>query len=316
MPTAENVLIIIVGLIVAGLGGALLYYLVHSMRQSADRVHPPESPVPRRPMPVVTEFHVTGDTAMTVFAVPLGDAEPGRHLVELLCAAGVEYVRERQRDGLPLDGVHHIEVSAMRGENPEVLCIVDLPDVGVLPEPDEKVHVDLADDPIAAVQEVVADASVAAPPSSTSTLEPIAGFIQLSGPTEAHLRSIGVDTDAMSLDDLVLGLLRVSGYAVHVGRSGMDVGFGETADVYGLTRNGQSTMLVILRHDEGSHPELEDSALARFAVGVGQSNVNQAMLVTDKFSPYSMYEREKRDKRLVFVTRERLQAFVDSFGLS
>jgi hypothetical protein len=29
-----------------------------------------------------------------------------------------------------------------------------------------------------------------------------------------------------------------------------------------------------------------------------------------------MYEREKRDKRLVFITRERLQAFVDSFGIS
>ena len=51
-------------------------------------------------------------------------------------------------------------------------------------------------------------------------------------------------------------------------------------------------------------------------MGVAQTNPATAILVTDKFSPYSMYEREKRDSRLVFVTRERLQAFVDSFGLS
>jgi hypothetical protein len=40
------------------------------------------------------------------------------------------------------------------------------------------------------------------------------------------------------------------------------------------------------------------------------------MLITDKFSPYSMYERERRDTRTIYVTRERLQAFADSFGLS
>lgn len=302
--------------VVAAVVASLLFYLVRSMRQSADRALPPESPVSKRPMPVVTEFHVKGDTATTLFAVPLGDAEPGQRLVDLLCASAVEFLRDKTTSGLPLDGVHHIEVSAMRGETPEVLCTVNLPDAGVLPERDEKVLVDLVDDPIAAVQEVVADASVAAPSSSTSTLEPVAGFVQLTGPTEAHLRSIGVDTDAMNLDDLVLGLLRLSGYDVHVGTSGKPASFGETADMYSLTRKGQSTMLVILRHDEGSHPELEDSALARFAVEVGQSNPDQAILVTDKFSPYSMYEREKRDKRLVFITRERLQAFVDSFGLS
>lgn len=312
MSGAVTILVIVVAAFVA----ALLFYLVRAMRQSAERALPVESPVAKRPMPIVTEFHVRGDVATTVLAVPLGDGEPSRHLVELLCVAGVEYVRDKVHNGLPLDGVRHIEVSAMRGDNPEVLCTIDLPDVGVLPEPEDKVSVNLVDDPIAAVQEVVADTAVAAPSSDISILEPVHEFVRLSGPTEAHLRSIGVDTDAMSLNDLVLGLLRVSGYDVHVGRSGMSASVGETADIYGLTRNGQSTMLVILRHEPGSHPELEDSALARFAVEVAQSNPAQAILVTDKFSPYSMYEREKRDKRLVCITRERLQAFVDSFGLS
>lgn len=312
MTVVFTILIIALGLAIVGFAAIAF----RTAGQSAERSGDSRVPVSKRPMPIVSEFHVTGNTATTVFAVPLGDAEPGQHLVELLCASAVEYLRDRSREGLPLDGVEHIEVSAMRGENREVLCTVDLPDVGVLPAMDEKVLVEPIHDPIAAVHEVVADTTVASAPSGGVSLAPVAELVELSGPTEAHLRSIGVDTDAMELDDLVLGLLRVSGYDVHVGRSGMSASLGGKADVYGLTRNGQQTMLVILRHDEGSHPELEDSVLARFAVEVAQTNPDQAVLVTDKYSPYSMYEREKRDNRCVFITRERLQSFVDSFGLT
>jgi hypothetical protein len=120
----------------------------------------------------------------------------------------------------------------------------------------------------------------------------------------------------MSLDDLVLGLLRVSGYDVHVGRTGMSDVQGGRADIYGLMRDGKSTLLLILSHEDGSHPELDDSILAKFAAGFAQSSDDQAILVTDKYSPYSMYEREKREPRCVYITRERLQAFVDSFGLT
>ena len=299
----------------------IVVFVVNSMRsaaESAERSVTAGSPVAKRPMPMVTEFHVKGGTATTLFAVPLGDVEAGQHLVDLLCATAVEYVREKQRDGLPLDGVHHIEVSAMRRASPEVLCTVDLPDAGVLPDRNDKVLVEPADDPIAAVHEVVADASVGSQPDTGTSLEPIAQTVELSGPTDAHLRSIGVDPATMDLKDLVLGLLRVSGYDVHVGRSGMSglVGITEgKADVFGLTRDGKSTMLAILRHEEGSHPELDDSVLAKFAIENAQMNPDQAILVTDKYSPYSMYEREKRDSRYVYITRERLQAFVDSFGL-
>jgi hypothetical protein len=315
LTVAVTILIIIIAVAVV----AFAAYALRSAGQTAERSVNTGSPVPKRPMPIVNEFHVSGDTASTVFAVPLGDAEAGEHLVELLCASAVEYVRDKTRDGFPLDGVRHIEVSAMRGDVSEVLCTIDLPDVGVLPDRDEKALIETSHDPIAAVHDVIADTSVAPQSGSTSTLEPIAQVVRLSGPTDAHLRSIGVDTDTMALDDLVLGLLRVSGYDVHVGRSGM-AGLagvqGGKADLYGLTRDGKSTMLLILSHADGSHPELDDSVLVKFAVEMAQINPDQAILVTDKYSPYSMYEREKRDKRLVFITRERLQAFVDSFGLA
>lgn len=316
METLETPALIIGALIIVVVVGSFLYYLIRSLRQSAARALPLMSPVSRRPMPAVTEFHVAGDTAQALFSVPLGDAEAGQHLIDLLSTAAIEHMRDMVEEGLPLEGVHRIQISAMRGENAEVLGNVEFPEVGVLPERDEDLPLHLVDNPIAVVQEVVADTSVSAAPSSTSTLDPVAGFIQLSGPTESHLRSFGVDTDTMNLDDLILGLLRVSGYEIDDGRSGTSVGFGEEVSIYGMRRDAQSTMLLLLPHEEGSHPELEDSALARFAVEVGRTNPDQAILVTDKFSPYSMYEREKRNKRLVFITRERLQAFVDSFGLS
>lgn len=297
---------------------AVIAYLVRSVGEAGEQAVSSGAPIPRRPKPIVNDFHVKGDTASAVFAVPLGDSEAGDHLIELLSASAVEYVRERMHDGLPLDGVRHIRVSAMRGQEPEVLGTVDLPDEGVLPDRDHKALVETTHDPIAAVHSVIADTTVGPPADGGATLESIAQSVALSGPTDAHLRSIGVDPATMDLNDLVLGLLRVSGYDVQVGRTGMSGLSGVRdgkADAYGLTRDGKSTLLVILNHDVASHPELEDSVLARFAVEMAQTNPDQAILVTDKYCPYTLYDREKRDKRCVYITRERLQAFVDSFGL-
>lgn len=311
-----NVVAVIVFLVVAIAIVALVIVAVKSFGQSAQRSVAPAPTLPQRPSPLVSDFHVKGDTARALFSVPLGDAPAGEHLTELLCASAVEYVRARKADGLPLDGVHHIEVSAMRGDEHEVVCTIDLPDAGELPDPRLNVLVELEHDPIAQVAAVVADTTVATSPPATKTLEPVSEFIELSGPTEAHLRSIGLNPDDMSLEDLVVGLLRVSGYEVNVGRTGFSIGSVEKAAIFGLRRNGQNTVLVILEHVIGTHPELEEKLLSEFAVGVAQTNPDVAILVTDKYSPYAMYEREKRDKRLVFITRERLQAFVDSFGIS
>jgi len=310
-----TVVAIVLLVVIAATVAAFAMNAVRTAGETAERAADAKPPLPKRPMPLVTTFHVKGHTASTVFNVPLGEAAPGRHLVDLLCASAVEYVRQKSEEGLPLDGVRHIEVSAMRGGEPEVIGSVDLPDVGVLPEADLTVLVEPTHDPIGAVAEVIAVTAVA-PPAAAATLEPIAEFLQLSGPTEAHLRAIGVDPESMTLEDLVLGLLRVSGYDVHVGRSGFTMGSDGRAATYGLSRAGQSTVLVILSHEHGSYPELDEKLLSEFAVGVAQTNPDVAVLVTDKYGPYALYEREKRDKRLVFVTRERLQAFVDSFGVA
>ena len=311
-----NVVAVIVFVVVAIAIAALLVVATKSFGQSAQQAVAAAPTLPQRPSPLVTDFHVKGDTARTVFSVPLGDAPPGEHLTDLLCANAIEYIRTRKADGLPLDGVHYVEVSAMRGDDPEVICTVDLPGAGELPDPRLNVLVELEHDPIAHVASVVADTTVSTSAPESRTLEPASEFIELSGPTEAHLRSIGVDPAGMSLKDLVIGLLRVSGYEVTVGRSGFSLASEEKASIFGLQRGGQNTVLVVMEHVAGTYPELDEKILSEFAVGVAQVNPDVAILVTDKYSPYAMYEREKRDKRLVFITRERLQAFVDSFGIS
>jgi hypothetical protein len=310
------VVAIIVFVVVAIAVAALLAAATKSFGQAAEQAVAAAPSLPQRPSPLVTDFHVKGDTARAVFSVPLGDAPPGDHLTDILCSSAIEYIRAKKEDGLPLDGVHHIEVSAMRGRVPEVVCTVDLPDPGELPDPRLNVLVELEHDPIAHVASVVADATVSTSAPETRELEPASEFIELSGPTEAHLRSIGVDPTDMSLKDLVIGLLRVSGYEVTVGRTGFSFGSDEKANIYGLQRGGQNTVLVVVEHVEGSYPELDERVFSEFAVGVAQVNPDVAILVTDMYGPYAMHEREKRDSRLVFITRERLQAFVDSFGIS
>ena len=47
-----------------------------------------------------------------------------------------------------------------------------------------------------------------------------------------------------------------------------------------------------------------------------QSGTDRGLLVSDKFGPYLVYEKEKREPRVHFITRERLQQFVDSLALT
>ena len=280
-----NVVTIFVFVVVAIAIAALLVVATKSFGQSAQQAVAAAPTLPQRPSPLVIEFHVKGDTARTLFSAPLGDGPPGQHLTDLLCASAIEYVRTRKADGLPLDGVHHIEVSAMRGADPEVVGTVDLPGAGELPDPRLNVLVELEHDPIAHVASVVADTTVSTVTPDTKTLEPVSEFVELSGPTEAHIRSMGVDPTDMSLQDLIVGLLRVSGYEVTVGRSGVSVGSDEKASMYGLQRGGQNTVLGIYPHIVGSYPELDEKILSEFAVVVAQVNPDVAILVTDKYGP-------------------------------
>jgi hypothetical protein len=294
-------------------------YGIRSFGQSQDRrshANTPEA-TPFRPEPTVSDFHVSGSTASVVFAVPLGDTEVGPHLTDLLNANAVEYVRSKVASGLPLDGVEHIAVSAMRGDHTELIDTVDLPAIGQLPDESAILSREtLPIDPVASLEAVTADATVAPSTSRSDTLEPVSEIVELTNHGEAHLRSLGVDPAKMSLEDLIVGLFRINGYQIDTNRRGFTMTSVEPDKILWISRDGQSSVLVIVDHVVGSYPELDDQVLSEFAVGISQAKLTTAILVTDKFGPYAMYEREKRDKRLVCVTRERLQPFVDSFGLA
>lgn len=266
------------------------------------------------PGPTVTSFHVTGETAITSFEAPLGTAEPGQHLIDLLSRAAVEFLHAKQKDGLPLSDVTKIDVRAMRGTEPESIAIIDLPAKGQLPSIANMRSVgEPAADPIGAMAKVVADTSVVATPTTKGELPSVASFVQLGGPTEASLRAMGVDTSDLSLHDLVVGLFTVSGYEIlptHGGSGGVT-----DAESFRLVRAGKSTTVVVLPHEAGSYPEVGDKVFTELSLLAGQVQGDDVLFISDKFGPYSMYERERRDKRILFVTRERLQAFVDSFGL-
>jgi len=251
-----------------------------------------------------------------VFGVPLGDSEAGQHLIDLLSLAAVEHLHKKQREGLPLDGVTRIDVQAQRGGEPESITVVDLPNPGELPSPEEmRVALSPAHDPISDLATVVADATVSAQPATTGQLDSVAESVEHSGPTDAALRTMGVDPQTMTLSELTTGLFSAGGYTVQDGASTISVSSEPTAEVYKFAKPGQDAFAVVLPHTLGDHPEVPDKVFTEIAIAAGQSNVGQILLITDKFGPYSMYQREKRTKNVVFVTRERLQAFVDSFGL-
>jgi len=51
-------------------------------------------------------------------------------------------------------------------------------------------------------------------------------------------------------------------------------------------------------------------------VEFASAGTDRGMLVTDKHGPFEIYTLERREPRVRFVTRDRLQKMVDSLALS
>lgn len=303
-------------LAIAALVGVMVW-VFRSMSEDAQRA--PEAAT-SRPRPVPVDFHVRGEEAAVYFSVPLGPEGVDDVLRDLLLHESIEVFREKRAHGLPLEGVTKVVAYGRRGDEYVAVGSVDLPADGQLPEvaaPDLVPHTALAGyDPLAHLgeQEFDIEPSVEAP-DAESELGPLAGDIKLTRSTESRLRAQGVDPDDMSLEDLTLGLLGMSGYRLSVVRAGFQTADGSKEDVYIADRAGDRTLLAILPHRSGEYPEVSERVINQFVVSVAEQSPQRAFLVTDKFGPYVMYEKERRDARVRFVTRERLQTFVDGFAL-
>ena len=230
-------------------------------------------------------------------------------LRDLLIREAVEVVHEKQSHDLPMDQLRNVRAFARSKADWVEVGSVELDQPGKLPRrdamPDIVPHASVTGfDPLADVAEQ--DFKVEPGIADVSTekgLAPIGQEVRLSGSIDAVLRSQGVDPNSMSVTELTMALLQVGGYAVSP--------LGDNAHV--ASRSGTQTYLRVVAHESGAYPELDESAITSFLIGFGQQPAERGLLITDKYGPFVMYDKERREPRVKFITRERLQAFVDSF---
>lgn len=260
-----------------------------------------------RPRPPVAEFHVRGEEAQVFFDVPLPDGEDDV-LKSLLVHEAIEVVREK-RHSLPIDQATRVVAYGKRGSEFDKVGSVVLETPGTLPPPaaPPTVFKSMGPDPLAAFSE--ADTATipraAARVSSDKALEPAGADVRLPSSVEAGLRLQGVEPGSASAGDLVLGLLRMSGYSVTESAPDRAVAVNPTGRTY----------IHIDRLEAGAYPELDESVVNRFMIEFGSSGQDRGLLISDRFGPYVVYEKEKREPRVRFITRERLQHFIDSLSV-
>lgn len=260
----------------------------------------------RLPAPLA-EFHVTGEEAQVSFEVPLGEGPVDPILAEMLTREAVEVVREK-RHHLPIEDIRRVVAFGRRRGEWIRVGAVDLDTPGELPPP---VAPELLPRRGGGFDlfETLADLPQHAPGLAESVrgedLRPLHQELRLPANVEAGLRSQGIDPATAGAGDLVLGIMRLTGYQVQ------QIG----DDTYQAVRAGETTFLRVVPHRSGEHPELGETEVRRFAVAFVEARADRGLLVTEKYSPFEVYDRERRDPRVRFVTRERLQHFMDALAL-
>ncbi len=263
------------------------------------------------PRPQVAEFHVRGEEALVTFDVPLARGEIDEVMSDLLLREAVEVVREK-RHSLPIDQVHVVVALAGDPANPRRVGKLELETPGVLPPPvniPSMLHFSsIGYDPLdSQFEEGAADhVPGVAERSRTEELRPIGDELRLPKAVDVGLRAQGIDPDTMNSGELVRGMLALFGYMVTAA---------DKPGTYFADKGGQRTYLREEPHTGGAYPELDESVMRAFQVDFMSSGAARGMLVTDKYAPFEVYERERRDPRVRYVTRERLQKFVDALSL-
>ena len=269
-----------------------------------------EIDVSERPRPTVVSFHVRGEVAEVTFDVPLPDGGTDEVLKELLVAEALEVVREKQHS-LPITQVTKVAAFAGRGGDPIKVGSMDLPQRGELPPPivaAPQLHLGhVGFDPIDAQFEGESEVPSTVTKSRSDTLGPIGAELRLPKAVDVGLRGQGIDPAEMDSGQLVSGLLRLFGYAV------MD---GLNPGTYTASKGGTVTFVREVPHDVNGAPELDERDMRTFLVDFISSKADRGLLVSDKYGPFSVYQMEKTEPRIQFVTRERLQKFVDALALN
>ncbi len=307
---------VVIFVIAAAVALAIAAAIVLAVRgaSSGDLAGPDEAK-PTELRPAMAAFHVEGNTATVSYDVPLPPGEIDEHLSGLLLHDAARVVREKSAAGLPIEQVERVRANGMRDGEYVEAGVLDLREPGVIPElaaPDLVPHAATAGyDPLAHIGEQEFDVRPGiASARPEEGLDPFADDLELSRGVEISLRAAGIDPARATLEDMTLGLLAVGGYTV------APVSAEDRNDArYIARRGGTETLIEVLPHTAGDHPELSEQAVNQFIVAVAERHPTRAMLITDKYGPYMIYEKERRNPNCRFITRERLQPFVDSFAL-
>ncbi|HUG32010.1 MAG TPA: hypothetical protein VMM14_03885 [Acidimicrobiia bacterium] len=257
----------------------------------------------------VESFHVSGDEARVTFDVPLDD-EDDEVLNDLLMGEAVEVVRQK-RHTLPIDDVTHIVVFAGRDRVREV-GRTKLPAPGELPPPalDSLSFTQIARDPFAApFDEAGTDHGVAYETRADvpeDELPPLRDDLKIPKGLDRGLRALGTDPESLNGPEFVIALLRMFGYGVT-----------EQAypGSYMAIKDGVSTYIATDGYEKGQYPELEEGVIRRFLADFGSSAAERGMLISDKYAPFLIHEIEANQPKVRFITRERIQRFIDSMAL-
>jgi hypothetical protein len=264
---------------------------------------------PDRDGPEVAEFHVSGGDARVTFDVPLPSGDIDTVLADVLIREAVEVVREK-RHTLPIDEVHRVIAFGKRDGEPIEVGRVDLDTPGTLPppmRPELLPHMSHAGfDAFDRLSDLPSTAPTLSGERKEEILEGIGPKIRLSREVEAGLRAQGLDPEQTDACDLLLGVMRLAGYAINE----------RSADTLDAMKGGQRVFIRTVCHLSGDHPELDERQVDRFVVDFVSSGADRGLCITEKFSPFEIYDRERREPRMRFITRERLQDFVDALTVA
>ena len=256
------------------------------------------------------DFKVEGSTAHVYFDTEIPGVGPDDMLRSLM---GREAMRifQGKADHLPLSEVKQVASYGRQGGAPVLVTTESVK------EPDEMDRLDAPGDAVLA-GDVTAEAH---DPLGTlhgmdfgrgrgyrgggDELAPLSDELEIPAKVIDAVAGPGGSILGMRLEDFITGLLSASGYQV----------VAESDGSKRATKGGTTTYLEFVDHVPGSHPELDERSIDGFIVKFIGSNADRAMLFTAKYGPYVVHDKERRNDKVKFMTRERLQAFVDSVAM-
>ena len=245
-----------------------------------------------------TSVEFDGTTAVVTYDVEVPDDGPDERLRDLLLKNAREATRGKGVDVERVSvrawrGGHVTEVARQRltvarsdDDGPEMAEASDFDPLGDLHNTDFGTGVGVA--------RVVGE------------LAPIGKELRLTDRVRSMLSAKGVDPATMTMTELTLAILEGSGYTISPG---------SMPGTYDASAGGVRTFLTIVDHEKGDYPELAEEAVESFVIRFMSSGADRGLLFTDKHGPFAVYDKEKRQPKIRFITRERLQTFVDSVAM-